>query len=125
MTANTHDWASGPTLAAVWGVPVAVMLLALLFEPAIRCVVWIAMLLWMGVACLVNARRCDRTYCRYTGPFFLAMAGIVLLYVAGVLPLGSQPWLLLGLGMLVGNALLWWGSEKLLGSYSRRRSISN
>jgi hypothetical protein len=96
------------------------MLLALLLEPTMRGIVWIAMLLWMGAACLVNARRCDRTHCRYTGPFFLALAGLVVLYMAELVPLGSQPWLALGLAIVIGNALLWWGSEKLLGTYSRR-----
>ena len=122
VTANKRDWASGLTLAAVWGVPAAAMLLALPLEPTARGVVWIAMLVWMGAACFANSRRCDRTHCRYTGPFFVAMAALVLLFMAGLLPLGSQPWLVLGLSILVGNALLWWGSEKLLGTYSRRRS---
>src|SRR5215831_6433182 len=25
----------------------------------------------MGVACILNAQRCRRTHCRYTGPYFL------------------------------------------------------
>lgn len=86
------DWASSRlALALVWGVPAAVMLLALLLEATPRAVVWIAMLVWMGLACLANARRCGRTHCRYTGPFFLGAAGLVVAYVAGLLPLGSQP----------------------------------
>lgn len=115
------DWASSRlALALVWGVPVAVMLLALLLEAAPRAVVWIAMLVWMGLACLANARRCGRTHCRYTGPFFLGTAGLVVAYAAGLLSLGSQPWLMLGILVVVGNALIWWGSERLLGTYSRR-----
>jgi len=27
----------------------------------------------MGTACILNARRCGRTHCRYTGPYYLAM----------------------------------------------------
>ena len=96
------------------------MLLALLLEPGLRALVWIAMLVWMGLACLANARRCGRTHCRYTGPFFLAMAGLVAVYAVGALPLGNQPWLMLGTLIVVGNALVWWGSERLLGTYSRR-----
>ena len=117
---KSRNWASGLTLAAVWGIPAAAMLLASLFLKPVTCgIVWIAMLIWMGGACLVNARRCGRTHCRYTGPFFLVMAALVLLYVAEVFRLESQPWLLLGLATAIGNALLWWGSEKLLGIYSR------
>lgn len=121
MKTGKRDWVSGLALAAVWGLPAAAMLLALLLEPIVRGILLIAMLLWMGAACIANARRCDRTHCRYTGPSFLVMAGIVLSHVAGLLPLGSQPWLVLGLGTVVGNALLWWGSEKPLGTYPRRR----
>jgi hypothetical protein len=91
------DWAgSRRALALVWGVPAAAMLFALLLEATPRAAVWIAMLVWLGLACLANARRCGRTHCRYTGPFFLGTAGLVVAYAAGLLPLGSQPWLILG-----------------------------
>ena len=40
----------------------------------------------------------------------------------GALPLGSQPWLVLGLGIALGNALIWWVSERMLGTY---RTASN
>ena len=115
------DWASSRlALALVWGIPAAAMLLALLLEPGLRALVWIAMLGWMGSACVANARRCGRTHCRYTGPFFLAMAGLVAVYAVGVLPLGNQPWLMLGTLIVVGNALIWWGSERVWGTYSRQ-----
>jgi hypothetical protein len=45
------------------------------------------------------------------------MAAAVLAYITGVLPLGSQPWLVLGLGCALGNALVWWVSERMLGTY--------
>ena len=116
-----RDWAgNGLTLAVMWGTPATVMVLALLLEPWLRAVVWTAMLAWMGWACLQNARRCGRTHCRYTGPFFLAMAVLVMLYATGIVPLGHQPWLILGISIVAGNALIWWGSERLLGTYSRR-----
>ena len=47
---------------------------------------------WMGVACLLNARRCGRMRCHFTGPFFLAMAVASLLFSLGALPLGSEGW---------------------------------
>ena len=96
------------------------MLLALFLQPVARAVVWVAMLAWMGWACFANARRCGRTHCRYTGPFFLGMAGLVAAYGTGVIPLGNRPWLLLGIVIAVGNGLIWWGSERLLGTYARR-----
>src|SRR5215831_18054176 len=66
-----QDWAANwLALAALWGLPTVAMLLALLRDPIWRAVVWIAMLASMGAACVINARRCGRTHCRYTGPFF-------------------------------------------------------
>ena len=109
------DWL---TLGAVWGLPTAVMLLALLLDPKWRAVVWVAMLAWMGAACVINARRCGRMHCRYTGPFFLGMAGLVAVYIAGIVPLGSQPWLVLTIVIAGGNALIWWVSERFYGTYS-------
>jgi hypothetical protein len=44
------------------------------------------------VACLLNARRCARTHCYLTGPFFLILAGIALLYDIGNLSLGATGW---------------------------------
>ena len=115
-----QDWAADwLTLAALWGLPTVAMLLALLLDPIWRAVVWIAMLAWMGAACVTNARRCGRTHCRYTGPFFLGMGGVVTAHIAGLLPLGSQPWLVLAILIAVGNALIWWGSERVYGTYSR------
>jgi hypothetical protein len=94
------------------------MLLAFLLDPIGRGVVWVAMLAWMGPACVINAQRCGRTHCRYTGPFFLAMAGLVAVYVAGFVPLGSQPWLVLAIMIAGGNTVIWWVSERFYGTYS-------
>jgi hypothetical protein len=45
---DKRNWASGLTLAAMWGIPAAAMLLTLLLEPTMRGIVWIAMPLWMA-----------------------------------------------------------------------------
>jgi hypothetical protein len=84
------------------------MLLALVLDPIGRGAVWVAMLAWMGAACVINAQRCGRTHCRYTVPFFLGMAGLVAVYIAGFVPLGSQPWLVLAIMIAVGNTVIWW-----------------
>jgi len=117
---DAGDWASDwRTLAALWGLPGVAMLAAVLLDPVPRAVVWTAMLVWMSAACFANARRCSRTHCHYTGPFFLAMAALVVAYAAGVLPLGSYGWAILGATIAIGNAMLWWGSERLLGRFTR------
>ena len=109
------DWL---TLVALWGLPTVAMLLALLLDPKWRAVVWIAMLASMGAACVINACRCGRTHCRYTGLFFLGMGGLVTAHIAGLVPLGSEPWLVLAILIAGGNALIWWGSERVYGTYS-------
>ena len=76
------------------------------------------MLLWMGGVCLANARRCSRTHCRFTGPFFLMMAAGVVALASGLLGLGRHGWSIIGGVTLVGSAGLWWGSERLWGRYS-------
>ncbi|WP_211596703.1 hypothetical protein [Phreatobacter stygius] len=118
--ARTKDWASDwRTLAGLWGIPGAAMLAAGWLEPLPRAVIWTVMLIWMGAACVINARRCGRTHCRLTGPFFVVMAACVVGYAAGLLPLGPHGWAILGGTILLGNAALWWGSERAWGMFSR------
>jgi hypothetical protein len=40
----------------------------------------------MGTACILNARRCRRTHCKYTDPYFLTMSVPALLLAMGVVP---------------------------------------
>src|SRR3546814_12054681 len=79
------------------------------------------MLVCMGTACIMNARRCGRTHCRFTGPFLIAMATLVVGYAIGMLPLGPHGWRILGGVTLGGFAALWWGSERAWGMFSRSR----
>jgi hypothetical protein len=120
---DAKDWASAwRTLAAFWGLPGAAMLAASLLDPLSRAVIWIAMLVWMGVACFLNARRCSRTHCRITAPFFLVMAAFVGGYAAGMLPFGRHGWSILGGVSLSGFVLLWWGSEYAWGRFSSAKN---
>lgn len=75
------------------------------------------MLLWMGVACFANARRCGRTHCLVTGPFFILMAAGVVAYASGLLDLGDGGWSILGGVIFIGTIGLWWASERLLGRF--------
>ena len=114
------DWAgSWQGLMWIWGLPAAAMIASAILAPALRGVVWTAMLLFMGAACLANARRCNRTHCRYTGPFLILMAGLVALYALGLLPLGANSWGLLASLAFGGSAILCCASESILGRYRR------
>lgn len=78
--------------------------------------VWALALAWMGGACLLNARRCGRVHCRFTGPFLLTVILPVLGRGAGLLPPGDEGWRRLGLA-IGGTAALWWISERAMGRY--------
>jgi hypothetical protein len=114
MTDWVGDWRK---LAAVWGLPAAAMVAAAYADPLTRTVVWTVALVWMGGACLANAWRCNRTHCRYTGPFFLVMAALVVADAAGALPLGLHGWAILGGTVAVGNAIIWGVSKRIFGRY--------
>lgn len=114
MTDWAGDWRK---LSAIWGLPAAAMLAAAFADPLARTVVWTVALVWMGGACLANSRRCSRTHCRYTGPFFLVMAALVLTDAAGALHLGSHGWAILGGTVAIGNAIIWGVSERIFGRY--------
>lgn len=110
------DWAGHwRSLAALWGIPALFMLSALLLGPVLRTVIWSVALIWMGGACLANARRCGRTHCRFTGPFYLLMALVVVAYATGLLHLGGEGWITIGATTAVGTVVLWWGSERIWG----------
>ena len=116
------DWAGEwRSFAGLWAAPIVAMLLAMLLPPAARGITWTLALVWMGVACLLNAHRCGRTHCKVTGPFFLGMAVAVAGYAAGVLPLGSNGWTVLAVVGLGGFTILWWGSERLFGRFTPPR----
>jgi len=119
-TKTCSDWAGDwRSLAGIWGLPALAMLAAMWLAPLLRAVVWTLALAWMGCACLANARRCSRTHCRFTGPFFLLMAALVITCAAGVLPLGAYGWFSLGVVTALGNAVIWWASERFLGRFQR------
>ena len=109
-----------PAFIALWGVPGIAMIAAIGLGPQLRAVIWTVMLLVMGMACIANARRCGRTHCRFTGPFLIVMAMLVVGHATGILPLGRYGWAILGGATLGGFAALWWGSERALGMFSQR-----
>jgi hypothetical protein len=75
----------------------------------------------MGVVCLVNARRCSRIHCLFTGPFFILGAIASLGYGLGFLPLGSSGWKWIGAVTIIGAIVLTCIPELVLGRYRRNR----
>lgn len=117
-THGAQDWArslAGYLIA--WGIPSIILVAAGLLDPAPRALVWAGALTWMGAGCLLNARRCGRTHCRYTGPYYLAMIVPVALLGAGDLAPGVWAWWVIGAMILLGAKLIWLVTEGLWGKY--------
>ena len=119
-TCRSRDIFSRPWLAFIvfWLPGIAIVLAA---TPAVssnlRTIVWTIALGTMGIGCIANAVRCGRLHCYLTGPFFLVMSLVTLLYGLGVVSLGRNGWNLIGLIILVGAIGLCCLPEMLWGKY--------
>lgn len=116
---TSRDWLGCMyTSILAWWLPHAAILAGLFVPITARAVIWIIALIWMGTACILNARRCNRTHCRYTGPYYLVMSAPVLALGAGVISAGIYGWMCLGVFILGGGGLLWWATERTWGKFS-------
>lgn len=71
---TARDWAGTiRTYGRVWGLPIVAIGASLFIDMRVRTVIWTAALIVMGTTCVLNARRCGRTRCRFTSPYYLAM----------------------------------------------------
>ena len=113
------DWASNVrTYGLGWGLPLVAIVVGLLVDAAWRTAIWTIALGWMGTACLLNARRCSRTHCRFTGPFYLVMILPLLAAGSGIMPIGPYGWLLLAAFIVLGSKIIWWATERAWGKFS-------
>lgn len=113
------DWVGTTrSFTFAWGIPILVIVATAFAESPLRTLAWAAALAWMGTACLLNARRCGRTHCRYTGPYFLLLMIPVVLHGTQAVSLGAHGWWILGAAILVGGKFIWWASERTWGRYS-------
>ena len=108
----------------IWIVPTIILVATVYVDKHIvesyLVVIWPVLLTFMGVACLVNARRCGRLHCFITGPFFLILAALSLLYGLGIIPLGMYGWQWLVYILVIGSCVLTCVPEWLFGKYVRR-----
>ena len=82
----------GLTACLLWCLPSFAFALGFLQPLPLRTVLWTMSLAFMGVSCLVNASRCGRVHCYFTGPFFILVAVASLGYGLGFLPFGPSGW---------------------------------
>jgi hypothetical protein len=101
-----------------WGLPHAALVFGLFVDVPARTAIWLVALAWMGAACLLNARRCGRTHCRFTGPYYLAMMIPVLVFGSGLVLVSLYAWIALGTVIVLGSKLIWWGTERAWGKFS-------
>ena len=114
---TSRDWlGSVHTSLLAWWVPKAAIVAGLLWPVPIRAVSWTIALIWIGTACILNARRCNRTHCRYTGPYYLVM--IVPVLALALTSAGTYAWMLLAALILGGSWLIWWATERAWGKFS-------
>lgn len=109
------------TIAIYW-FPVALLVASGFFAVSntLRTVIWAVALTTTGVGCVVNALRCGRVHCYATGPFFLLMAAVAVLYGFGVAAPGPRGWNTIALVTLVGGIGLYYLPELFFGRYRRR-----
>ena len=119
MTAveTSRDWlASTSSTLSAWWAPRTALLVGLFVPIPARVGIWTVALIWMGVACILNSRRCGRTHCRYTGPWYLVM--IVPVLALGFISSGIYEWIALGVVIVGGSKLIWWATERAWGKFS-------
>jgi hypothetical protein len=115
---SSRDWVRSPrTHLLAWWMPQGAMLAALFIPVPVRTVIWTIALIWMGTACILNARRCGRTHCRYTGPYYLAMIAPVLVLAASSVSAGLYEWFVLGILIFAGGRTVWWATERAWGEF--------
>ena len=116
---STADWVGNArTNLLAWWIPQAAILAALAAPVPIRATIWTIALIWMGTACILNARRCHRTHCRFTGPYYLAMTAPVLALGSEIVSAGIYGWVALAALIVAGSKLIWWATERAWGKFS-------
>jgi hypothetical protein len=116
---STTDWV-GNALASIlaWWIPKGAIIAALFAPVPVRAAVWTIALIWMGTACILNTRRCGRTHCRYTGPYYLVMIAPVIVFAFGIVSANFYGWLVLAAITVFGGWIIWWATERAWGKFS-------
>ena len=104
----TRDLVRSRAAWLLWLLPAALVVIGL-FAVEARTALWVPAFGVMGIACLLNARRCGRLHCHITGPLFLLAA------IATVLD--GSAWI--AIATAAGTALAF-GLERIRGLYVAR-----
>ncbi|MBI1330937.1 MAG: hypothetical protein GC166_13660 [Alphaproteobacteria bacterium] len=104
-------------MVAWWGPGVALILITADLGWWWRVAGWSLGLAWFGGLCLVNAARCGRLHCYFTGPFYLTMSALVVAVGFHLVSFGQQSWNLIALATLLGWILFTTIPEWIWGRY--------
>jgi len=90
-----RDLAARPLpFLVIWGLPIGVLVLVNFLEGVLATTLLVlivaAAFAWMGIACVINARRCRRLHCYVSGPVFLVGAAAIALFGLRVVDLGPD-----------------------------------
>jgi hypothetical protein len=112
---------SGKKMFRFWCLSAFAFALGFFVSPALRTILWTLSLGFMGTLCLLNASRCGRVHCYFTGPFFVLGAIASLGYGIGLLPFGPSGWKWIGNITIIGAIVLSAIPEFVFGRYRRNR----
>lgn len=121
QSAQSKDWLRQPTGVIVWwGIPITLGVLTNFLHLSLThtALTWAGAFGWMGTGCALNALRCGRRHCFFSGPV-LWLGGIA----AGLIALGivaDRNALREVVNGTVALAVLSWLSECIWGLYARR-----
>jgi len=118
---QTKDHAAKPLPFFVsWGLPGILLVSTNSLSGYVPLPVIVALMagafLWMGLACVLNARRCRRRHWYYSGPIFLLGALAVLLVGFELISLGPDG-LIMVVAATVTFAMLTYLTEPVFGKY--------
>lgn len=111
---------NGTKMFLFWCLPSFVFALAFFVSPGLRTVSWTLSLGFMGTLCLLNASRCGRIHCYFTGSFFILCAVTSLGYGIGLLPFGPSGWEWIGNITIIAAIVLSCIPKLVLGRRYRR-----
>ncbi|HET7396684.1 MAG TPA: hypothetical protein VFK12_09620 [Gammaproteobacteria bacterium] len=101
----------------IWGIPWTLIVVAQFAGNTVHTALWVSGFGATGIICMVNARRCGRRHCLYTGPLYLISALASLLYGLQLLPLGIDGWEWIMYFALAGTILFCCVVENVFGKY--------
>jgi hypothetical protein len=118
MSSASCDWSChSPAFLLGWGLPIAALSLSGPFAPSWMHVIWPVAFLWMSVACVLNAGRCGRVHCYFTGVFFFILSVLSGLHGFDVVDLGSSAWSWISVTAIIGGVALTIFPEMIWGRY--------